>query len=167
MRRNFTDIEKAYDFAYRNNVPLNREPELKQMEFRALAGLRIRREWILGMKTEFRHQPDSPWLKADREYVSLAHFMADYHELDCKVNVKVTGYYCYQLCQDQESLIHLIDLSEMSLSTQLTKYTGDGYNVHSFHNEDDLHGLTASGVIIHRETKQRFFVPAADAKLFS
>lgn len=166
MRHNFDTAQLAHDFAYEKNVPYNRVIDLKSMNSRMLTGLRIRREWILGIHTEYQQTPESSWLKVDREYISLDSFRLDYQDLTSKVNTRITGFYCYQL-GSPESIIHLENLSACPLSTQLSHYTGDSYNVHDFHNEDDESNLTAGGVIVHRETKQRFFVPAADVCQFT
>lgn len=166
MRHNFDTAQQAHDFAYKNNMPYNRLVDFKSMNSRMLTGLRIRREWVLGIHTEYQQAANSPWTKVDREYVSLDSFRLDYQELKLKVNIQITGFYCYQL-GGPESIIHLECLNSCSLSSQLRQYTGDSYNVHDFHNEDDESNLTAGGIIVHRETKQRFFVPAADVCQFT
>jgi hypothetical protein len=49
--------------------------------------------------------------------------------------------------------------SKNTLSSQLMKLTGSGYNTNDFHSDHDPSKLTAAGVIVKKDTGDRFFVP--------
>ncbi|ELC3209971.1 hypothetical protein NB466_00165 [Vibrio fluvialis] len=167
MRYTFTSAQEAHDFAYDKGIPFTRIRNLSEMNSRELTGLRIQRNWVLGIRTQYCSDEESQkWYHVDREYISLDSFRIENNELVEKRNVVILGYYCYQLSHDPTQVIHLEELSRVSLSTQLMQYTGDGYSSLAFHSEDDTNCLSASGVIVHKRTQQRFFVPAAPLDRF-
>ena len=167
MRYTFTSAQEAHDFAYDKGVPFTRIRNLSEMNSRELTGLRIQREWVLGIHTQYCSDDEGKqWYPVDREYISLDSFRIANNELVKKQKVRILGYYCYQLSHDPAQVIHLEELSKVALSTQLMHYTGDSYSSLSFHNEDDVSSLRAGNVIVHKRTQQRFFVPAAPLDRF-
>lgn len=165
MRHKFTSAQEAHDFAYEKGMPFNRLVNFIGMNSRMLTGLRVREQWVLGIYCEYKEQADVHWVKADREYFSLDSFRLEYQDLKEKMNLRIIGFYCYQL-KKPESVIHLEDLNLCPLSTQLYQYTGDEFSLQHFHDESDTSTLTPGGTIVHRDTNQSFFVPAADISQF-
>jgi hypothetical protein len=167
MRFNFTSAQEAHEFAYKNDVPFNRIKNLSELNSRELVGLRIKRDWVLGIHTQYcSDEKGLNWIPVDREFISLDRFRIEYNELLKKQKVRIVGYYCYQLAHDVASAIHLESLDRVCLDTQLRQYTGDGFSSLCFHDFDDETTLKAGGVIVHKKTKQCFFVPPAPLERF-
>ena len=167
MRYTFTSAHEAHDFAYGKDIPFTRIRNLSEMNSRELLGIRIQRNWVLGIRTQYCSDDEGKkkWYHVDREYISLDSFRIENNELVEK-RVVILEYYCYQLFHDPAQVIHLEELSRVSLSKQLMQYTGDDYSSLAFHSEDDTSCLSSSGVIVHKRTQQRFFVPAAPLDRF-
>jgi hypothetical protein len=160
MRYTFTSAQEAHDFAYEKGVPFSRIKNLSHMNSRELIGLGIKREWVLGIRTQYCSEDGSQCYPVDREYITLDSFRLENNELVNKQKARILGYYCYQMTHDPSQVIHLEELSKVPLSTQLRHYTGDIFTSVAFHSESDVHCLRASNIIVHKATQQRFFIPA-------
>lgn len=167
MSYTFVSAQEAHDFACESGMPFTRLRHFSELNSRELIGLRIREQWVLGIRTQYcLNDEGNEWYPANREYISLDSFRIENNELMKKQTVSVLGYYCYQLSQEPGQVIHLEDLSRVSLSAQLMHYTGDSFSGQWFHSEDDVNSLRAGNVIVHKRTGQRFFVPAAPLDRF-
>lgn len=162
MKQHFSSAKAVHQFAFEKGVPFTGLHDLTAMNARMLTGLRIRKCWIIGMQTRQKQSVDSDhWNKIDREFITIDSFRLEHNELIERKDVMITGFYCYQLSNNPEQVIHLESLKSCPLDTQLKHFTGEGFSMIAFQDEDDENSLTPGGVIVHRETKQRFFVPPA------
>jgi hypothetical protein len=163
----FTSPQEAHDFGYENGIPFSRLRDMSEMNSCELLGLRIRREWVLGIRTLYCFDVEgNRWHPVKREYASLDRFRIENNELLKKRKVVILGYYGYQLSHDPKEVIHLESLSSIPLSSQLSTYTGDGFADVHFYSEDDMNSLRPGNVIVHKKTHQRFFIPAAPLDRF-
>ena len=156
----FLSAAEAHDFGYGKNIPFTRMRDLHELSSREIHGLRIRKEWVMGIEFEFRYQNDesSTWYKGKCEFLTLDGFRRATNGFLTKNKVRLLSFYCYQLEDSPECVIHLENLKHAPLDKQLMDYTGDGFGMSSFHNEGEENRLSPGGVIVHKKTGLRFFV---------
>lgn len=163
----FDDAQQALEFATGVGMLFTRSADLPELETRELLELNKKREWVLGIKTEYcLSDRDQRWCPILREYISLSSFHDEHAKLGEKRLVRIVGYYCYQLDSGNDSLTHLEDLGRVCLDKQLRWHTGDGYSSLRFHDDDNDSKLSAGNVIVHKATGRRFFVPPAPLERF-
>lgn len=163
MSHTFKTSEEAYDFANKNcnnhgNLCLN------DMNSRQLVGLIINKVLVMGVKCVVVN-PDGYEFVMLREYVNPLRLKHEVDILKGVEGVRVVEYYAYRL-SPSNSIIHLETLSDSrSIDRQLGEYTGDGYSSKHFHQEDDESSLSPGGVVVHRKTQQRFFIPPVSIEI--
>jgi hypothetical protein len=165
----FTTIGEFLEFAKTVDRPFSHmEKPKREMNSRELVRLKIRKQWVFGIQTE-HHRKNSPEVLFSNihDYIDVASLWEDYIFLLKLDNVRITGFYSFQLGNNQGDPIYLENLKNMPLSSQLQQYTGDSYNSLDFHNEGDEENLWAAGIIVHKKSGQRFIVPAAEVSVYN
>jgi hypothetical protein len=157
---NFDCPLKAANFADSKGMSWFREKKLHEMSVRELVRLRLTRQWCLGIRSEMSDDGVT-WKPVDREFSSIEDFHKERVVLESKLTVRINYYYCHQLGSHPGALIHLEPLDRASLDTQLKEYTGDNWGSDSFENENDPHHFSLGSVVVHKKSKQRFFIPPA------
>jgi hypothetical protein len=172
----FDNFGDTYSYAQSVGMAYARTFRIQHMNAAERQRLAVQRVWVVEMQVRYvvrntdPARPDykpSPSTKT-RIYADLETFQSDYQSLclmscsDFKTkSVEVTaGFAVYQLYHDPDTVIHLEYLSsKLPLSTQLKYWTGSSYNSLDFHDEDQPDSLSAQGIIVHRKTQQKFFIP--------
>lgn len=169
----FDNFGDTYSYAQSVGMEYARAFRIEHMNAAERQRLAVQRVWVAEMQVRYivkNTDPARPDYKPSpstmtRIYADLETFQSDYHSLclmSCSKtkSVEVTGFAVYQLYHDPETVIHLEYLSsKLPLSTQLKYWTGSSYNSLDFHDEDQPDSLSAQGIIIHRQTQQKFFIP--------
>lgn len=172
-RFNFDNFGDTYSYAQRVGMEQSRDSRIEHMSAAERQRLAVQRAWVIELQVRYRMKntdPARPDFKHSpstmtRIYADLDSFNSDYNGLclmSCHMtkSVEITGFAVYQLHHDPETVIHLEYLSsDFPLSTQLNYWTGCSYNSLDFHDENQPDSLSAQGVIIHRKTQQKFFIP--------
>jgi hypothetical protein len=145
------------------NIPIDRMYEAEREE------LTIERAWIMELRCQYVPKCTDPAVPGvitleaasmTRLYADINTFQADYHNLSLMKDVELIGFSLYKLQNDSYPMIFLDCLtSKFPLSAQLSLLTGCSYNSLDFHNENQPDSLTSQGIIVHRKTQQKFYVP--------
>lgn len=161
---NLTD---SVQWCYLFKMPMHRSKELGEMNHRELAGLHIQGAAIAVLCFEQRSKAaPQVFVPESVEFCSIDSFWKYAKKLERRVRsgtVKALVFKCRKLRKAKvPSLIEISELDQVPLDTQLREYTGDGFGLLSFHNEDDETTLTPAGVIVHKRTGQKFLIPSGN-----
>lgn len=159
MSYTFKTSTEAFDFAH-NNCSDHGESCLNDMNSRQLIGLIINKVLVMGVKCIVAN-PEGYEFVMLREYVNPLRLIHEVDILKGAEGIEIVEYYAYRL-SPSNSIIHLEALSSSrSIDLQLSEYTGQGYSSRNYHQEGDESSLTPGGVVVHKRTQQRFFIPPA------
>jgi hypothetical protein len=155
------DLTNAVQWCHLLKMPEKRSKKLEEMNDREIAGLSIQGAAIAVLSFERRSEisPDT-FLKESVEFACIDSFWNYAKKLMKRNDVKELVFKCRKLRKTKlPSIINIYDIDKVPLDTQLTQYTGDGFNISCFNNEDDINSLCSTGVIVHKKTGTRFFIP--------
>lgn len=142
-------------------MPEQRSKLLGDMNHREIAGLEIERAVVADLLYE-RPSAINPgsFIPESQRFVCVTSFYEFATKLLKQSDVKVLEFKCRRLRhRTLPDVITIDDLKTASLDRQLREYTGDGFGYSSFHNENEPDALRPAGILVHKKTGTKFFVP--------
>lgn len=155
------DLINAVQWCHLLKMPEKRSKKLGEMNHREIAGLSIQGAAIAVLNFE-RRSAVSPetFLAESVEFACVDSFWNYAKKIVKESDVKGLVFKCRKLRKTKlPSIINIYDIDKVPLDTQLKEYTGDGFVISAFRNEDDINSLCSTGVIVHKKTGTRFFIP--------